>query len=87
MGYKYNKWFNATPNDAVDAVNNEGDVFLKFYVRGSSNAHIMLSADPPSFGYEIVLGGGANTFCDIRKSNRYNIIIPISPYPTDRKYS
>lgn len=73
-GYKYSHWYNATPTDTLNA-DNKSDVFLKFYVQGSSNAHIMLTAEPPSYGYEIVIGGGANTFCDIRKSNRYNILI------------
>lgn len=79
MGYKYSQWYNATPINTLNVANNKSDVLLKFYVRGSSNAHVMLTADPPSFGYEIVLGGGANTFCDIRKSNRYNILITLTP--------
>lgn len=71
IGYKYSNWYNVTPTDAT-AVNSNANngVLLKFYVRGSSNAHIMLTATPSSFGYEIVLGGGSNTFCDVRRSNR-----------------
>lgn len=64
VGYGYKNWHNATEIPTAD-----GTVKFKFYVQAESDAHIMLAREPASSGYEIVLGGGSNTFCDIRKFN------------------
>ncbi|XP_060839694.1 neuronal acetylcholine receptor subunit beta-4-like [Rhopalosiphum padi] len=68
MGYGYQNWYNATEIPAANA-SVTGAAMFKFYVQGTSNAHIMLAREPSSFGYEIVIGAGSNTFCDIRKFN------------------
>lgn len=44
---------------------------VKFYVQAARDAHILLSPEPLSMAYEIVLGAGTNTFCDIRKAQTY----------------
>lgn len=80
MGYRYQNWYNLTDNISTmntqqSTADDKSAVSLKFYVQGSSDAHVVLAAEPPSPGYEIVLGGGANSFCDIRKSRRYHILI------------
>lgn len=62
VGYGYSNWYNATEIPTAD-----GTVMFKFYVQAASDAHVMLAREPLSFGYEIVLGGGSNSFCDIRK--------------------
>ncbi|XP_001950122.2 neuronal acetylcholine receptor subunit beta-4 [Acyrthosiphon pisum] len=62
VGYGYRHWHNATEIPTAD-----GTVKFKFYVQAESDAHVMLAREPASPGYEIVLGGGSNTFCDIRK--------------------
>ncbi|XP_026813463.1 neuronal acetylcholine receptor subunit alpha-7 [Rhopalosiphum maidis] len=62
VGYGYQNWYNATEIPTANA-----SVMFKFYVQGAGDAHIMLAREPSSFGYEIVIGAGSNTFCDIRK--------------------
>ncbi|XP_027844786.2 acetylcholine receptor subunit alpha-like [Aphis gossypii] len=68
-GYGYQNWYNATEYLPANAFVT-GVAMFKFYVQGASDAHIMLARQPYLFGYEIVIGGGSNSFCDIRKFNR-----------------
>jgi len=80
MGYKYQHWFsfNATADNTTDVGNGNQSVFLKFYVQALSDAHVMLTSEPQSFGYEIVLGGGANSFCDLRRSSRMTSMVTLT---------
>lgn len=72
-GYGYQQYFKID-----DVVNNHGAdgniVNLKLYVMGSKDAHILLSTEESPSAvdpvYEIVLGGGANTFSEIRRKRR-----------------
>jgi len=41
----------------------------------------MLAREPASPGYEIVLGGGSNTFCDIRKFDGYDVTLTFNIIP------
>lgn len=70
MGYEYNRFHNIA--DLMDTTDNDNQsVLLKFYAQATSNAHVMLTNEPSSYGYEIVLGGGSNRFSEIRRSKRY----------------
>lgn len=91
-GYGYQKYFK------IDDVNNNGAagniVNLKLYIMGPKDAHILLATEEsPSTTdpvYEIVLGGGANTFSEIRRKRktqalqsvrRKNLLSPLNPIP------
>jgi len=76
VGYGYKHWYNATEIPTTD-----GTVKFKFYVQAESDAHIMLAREPASPGYEIVLGGGSNTFCDIRKFDGYDVTLTFNIIP------
>lgn len=95
-GYGYQKYFK------IDDVKNHGAdgniVNLKLYVMGPKDAHILLSTEEsPSAAdpvYEIVLGGGANTFSEIRRKRktqalqsirRKNLLSPLNPIPINIK--
>ncbi|XP_025190280.1 neuronal acetylcholine receptor subunit beta-4 [Melanaphis sacchari] len=70
VGYGYQNWYEYNDTEIPTANSSAtGTAMLKFYVQGASDAHVMLAREPSSFGYEIVIGGGSNTFCDIRKFN------------------
>ncbi|XP_037032666.1 uncharacterized protein LOC119071739 [Bradysia coprophila] len=95
-GYGYQKYFK------IDDVNNHGAdgniVNLKLYVMGPKDAHILLSTEeaPSTMDpvYEIVLGGGANTFSEIRRKRktqalqsirRKNLLSSLNPIPISIK--
>ncbi|XP_039282915.1 uncharacterized protein LOC111053773 [Nilaparvata lugens] len=65
-GYEYNELFKFSNKSLVN-----GTVYLTFRVQATSNAHVIFSVGPSldTYGqiYEIVLGAGRNTFCDIRR--------------------
>lgn len=91
-GYNYRTYFqlselqHATPKD--DELIN-----INLIILGSKDAHILFtgSTDPDitETVYEIVLGAGANTFCEIRKkrkgsplkNKRVQVLSPIDPVP------
>lgn len=91
-GYGYQKYFKID-----DVSNRHADsgiiVNLKLYVMGPKDAHILLATEEsPSTTdpvYEIVLGGGANTFSEIRRkrktqalqSIRRKILSALNPIP------
>lgn len=91
-GYGYQTYFK------IDDVSNhfaDGHIVnLKLYVLGSKDAHILLAtAESPSTVdpvYEIVLGGGGNTFSEIRRKRktqalqsirRKSLLSPLYPLP------
>lgn len=69
-GYGYTKFFHISESGG----HNGGNITIRFLVRARSDAHLLLSPSPaPAEGqevYEIVLGGGRNTFSDIRRLRR-----------------
>ncbi|KAL0275500.1 UNVERIFIED_CONTAM: hypothetical protein PYX00_003330 [Menopon gallinae] len=70
-GYGYLELFSVdlltSPIPKGRAVDPKGHIYIEFYVKAASNAHILLSDSVDSTNvYEIVLGGGNNTFSEIR---------------------
>lgn len=71
-GYKYENWYNVAEINLNSSSVDNNTVLLKFYVQGARNALVMLTSELSLNGYEIVLGGGLNTFYDLRKSSKYD---------------
>ncbi|XP_063695626.1 acetylcholine receptor subunit beta [Culicoides brevitarsis] len=90
-GYNYRTYFHlsdlkhATPKD-------EELVNINLVILGTKDAHILLTSSKDDVNapvYEIVIGAGSNTFCEIRKkrktgplkNKRVQVLSPIDPVP------
>ncbi|XP_063226090.1 acetylcholine receptor subunit alpha-like [Bacillus rossius redtenbacheri] len=69
--YAYNDFYRI---DEAGGLDGPGNVSLQVYVQAVSDAHVLLSTvpfpKPAEPVYEIVLGGGRNTFSEVRRSRR-----------------
>ncbi|XP_058839054.1 uncharacterized protein LOC131694617 [Topomyia yanbarensis] len=92
-GYNYHAFYqlDELENHSID---NETIVNLRLFVVAAKDAHVLLSdigsTSNDAQVYEIVIGGGANTFSEIRKQRKKNplktkttpgVLSPIDPLP------
>lgn len=90
-GYGYKNFFKIRDLEHADV--NDYSFTMRIILLATKDAHILLSpvVDPTSENvYEIVLGAGENSFCEIRKNKQKNpiktkvikdILSPIDPLP------